>query len=149
MFPGSFDPITVGHKDVALRAASVFDEIIIAVGYNTEKKGFFTVEERVNMLKEIFNDISNIKIESFSGLTVDFCRKSGAKYLIRGIRSASDFDFEKSIAGMNSILAEEIETIFFLSKPEFSTINSTVVREILKNKGDIKGFVPAEVLNFV
>lgn len=142
VFPGSFDPITIGHESIVRKALSLFDEIIIAIGINTEKKYFFTLEKRIHFLETIFKNESKIKIETYTGLTVDFCKKNNASYIVRGLRSSADFEFERSIAQMNKAMEAEIETVFFVSNPEFSAVSSTIVRDILRNGGDVKKFIP-------
>ena len=142
IFPGSFDPITNGHIDLVRRFAPLFDKIIVAVGVNAAKKGLFSVEQRIKWLEEVFADDPTIDVGSFEGLTVNYCKKEGAKYLIRGLRNGSDFDYEKTISQLNNIIGDNVETLFFISKPEYSHISSTIVREIIKGKGDISTFVP-------
>ena len=141
VFPGSFDPITIGHLDIVERAIKVFDEIIIAVGDNTDKKYMFPKEKRVEFVKQTFNNYDNIKIESYDGLTVDFCKKNNIEFMIRGLRNPADFEFEKSIALTNREMTD-IETIFFLTSPENSFISSSIVRDLIRNNGDYKLFIP-------
>ena len=141
VFPGSFDPITIGHLDIVERAIKVFDEIIIAVGDNTNKKYMFPKEKRVEFVKQTFYNYDNVKIESYDGLTVDFCRKNNIEFMIRGLRNPADFEFEKSIALTNREMTD-IETIFFLTSPENSFISSSIVRDLIRNKGDYKLFIP-------
>ena len=141
VFPGSFDPITIGHLDIVERAIKVFDEIIIAVGDNTDKKYMFPKEKRVEFVKQTFNNYDNIKIESYNGLTVDFCKKNNIEFMIRGLRNPADFEFEKSIALTNREMTD-IETIFFLTSPENSFISSSIVRDLIRNNGDYKLFIP-------
>lgn len=141
VFPGSFDPITIGHLDIVERAIKVFDEIIIAVGDNTNKKYMFTKEKRVEFVKQTFYNYDNVKIESYDGLTVDFCRKNNIEFMIRGLRNPADFEFEKSIALTNREMTD-IETIFFLTSPENSFISSSIVRDLIRNNGDYKLFIP-------
>ena len=141
VFPGSFDPITIGHLDIVERAIKVFDEIIIAVGDNTDKKYMFPKEKRVEFVKQTFNNYNNIKVESYDGLTVDFCRKNNIEFMIRGLRNPADFEFEKSIALTNRKMTE-IETIFLLTSPENSFISSSIVRDLIRNNGDYKLFIP-------
>ncbi|MFL2633636.1 MAG: pantetheine-phosphate adenylyltransferase [Candidatus Marisimplicoccus sp.] len=141
IFPGSFDPITIGHVDIIKRAMKVFDEIIIAVGDNTDKKYMFPKEKRVEFVKQTFNNYNSIKIESYSGLTVDFCKKNNTEFMIRGLRNPADFEFEKSIALTNKKMTD-IETIFFLTSPENSFISSSIVRDLIRNSGDYKLFIP-------
>lgn len=146
VFPGSFDPITVGHADILNRALPVFDKVFIALGNNYEKKYLFMVDKREEWLKNIYGNNEKIKVIRYDGLTIDFCRRVSAHYIIRGIRTSADFEFERLIAQMNSQMAPEIETVFFISRPEYSHISSTVVRDIIRNKGDYKKFVPEEVI---
>ena len=141
VFPGSFDPITIGHVDIVKRGIKVFDEIIIAVGDNTNKKYMFPKEKRVEFVKQTFNNYDNIKIESYDGLTVDFCKKNNIEFMIRGLRNPADFEFEKSIALTNREMTD-IETIFFLTSPENSFISSSIVRDLIRNNGDYKLFIP-------
>ena len=141
VFPGSFDPITIGHLDIVERAIKVFDEIIIAVGDNTNKKYMFPKGKRVEFVKQTFYNYDNVKIESYDGLTVDFCRKNNIEFMIRGLRNPADFEFEKSIALTNREMTD-IETIFFLTSPENSFISSSIVRDLIRNNGDYKLFIP-------
>ena len=141
VFPGSFDPITIGHLDIVERAIKVFDEIIIAVGDNTNKRYMFPKEKRVEFVKQTFYNYDNVKIESYDGLTVDFCRKNNIEFMIRGLRNPADFEFEKSIALTNREMTD-IETIFFLTSPENSFISSSIVRDLIRNNGDYKLFIP-------
>ena len=141
VFPGSFDPITIGHLDIVERAIKVFDEIIIAVGDNTDKKYMFPKEKRVEFVKQTFYNYDNVKIESYDGLTVDFCRKNNIEFMIRGLRNPADFEFEKSIALTNREMTD-IETIFLLTSPENSFISSSIVRDLIRNNGDYKLFIP-------
>jgi pantetheine-phosphate adenylyltransferase len=142
VFPGSFDPITLGHVNLVKRAIPLFDQIIVAVGVNSQKSTLFPLEKRLEWLKGVFSDEPKIKIAYFEGLTVKFCAEQNAHYLIRGLRNASDFDYEKTISQLNTIIGEELETIFLISLPEFSHISSTIVREIIKGKGNVTPFVP-------
>jgi pantetheine-phosphate adenylyltransferase len=141
IFPGSFDPITVGHVDIVRRGIKVFDEIIIAVGDNTDKKYMFPKEKRVEFIKQTFNNYDNINIESYDGLTVRFCKKNNIEFMIRGLRNPADFELEKSIALTNREMTG-IETIFFLTSPENSFISSSIVRDLIRNNGDYKLFIP-------
>jgi pantetheine-phosphate adenylyltransferase len=142
VFPGSFDPITRGHESVIKRALPLFDEVYIAVGTNAEKKSFFELNLRIEWIKKVFENFPNVKVIQYEGLTVDLCRKLGAQYLLRGLRTSADFEFERSIGQINKKLYPEIETVFFLTDPEFSMINSSIVRDILRNGGDAGQFVP-------
>lgn len=145
VFPGSFDPITKGHADVVLRSLPLFDEIIIAIGVNSQKQSLFTLDQRMDWIREVFKNEKKIKVESYEGLTVNFCEKKKAKYLLRGIRSAADFEYEKTIAHLNNDMLPGLETILMLSKPELSSVSSTIVREIIRGKGKVAKFVPKEI----
>ena len=145
VFPGSFDPITTGHESIIHRALPLFDKIIIAIGENSTKKDFFTVAKRVAWIKKVFADEKKVEVKTYNGLTIDFCRSVGATYILRGLRTSADFEFERVIAQMNRAMEENIETIFILSLPELSAIASTVVRDILRHGGDAGRFVPAAI----
>ena len=149
LFPGSFDPVTKAHVDILKRSISLFDKVVIGIGINSTKQALLPIEARKKMLEAVFADEPKVEIQTYSGLTVDFCKEIGANYMIRGIRTVSDFEYEKSIAQMNHALVPEIESIFIVSKPGYSSISSTIVRDILRNKGDISQFVPKEVLEFI
>lgn len=142
VFPGSFDPITTGHEDLIKRAVPLFDEIIVAVGVNSQKKYLFPLEQRLEWLEKVFAKQATVNVAHFEGLTANFCKSVNANYLLRGLRNASDFDYEKTISQLNHIVGDGLETIFLISKPEFSHISSTIVREIIKGKGDASPFVP-------
>ncbi|MBK7426967.1 MAG: pantetheine-phosphate adenylyltransferase [Saprospiraceae bacterium] len=146
VFPGSFDPITVGHADIIRRALPLFDKIVIALGVNSQKQSLFTFDQRMNWLREVFKDDSKVEVDYFEGLTAHFCNKIGAKYLIRGLRNASDFDYEKTISQLNSIVGKDLDTVFLISSPQYSHISSTIVREIIKGNGDASPFLPPEVV---
>lgn len=142
VFPGSFDPITTGHVDLVKRALAVFDEIIVAIGINSQKQTLFDLEQRREWITKVFEDEPRISVDTFEGLTVHYCKKAGARFLIRGLRNASDFDYEKTISQLNHIVGDKVETVFLISRPEFSHISSTIVREIIKGKGDASPFLP-------
>jgi len=145
VFPGSFDPITKGHEDIVKRGLLLFDEIIIAIGENSTKNYFFPLEKRKSFIEKTFNGESKIKTDTYNGLTIDYCKKVNANFILRGLRNPSDFEFEKAIAQMNRTMAPEIETVLMLTAPEFSAISSTIVRDIIRNNGDVKQFVPSGV----
>ncbi|GIV32109.1 MAG: phosphopantetheine adenylyltransferase [Saprospiraceae bacterium] len=145
VFPGSFDPITLGHEDIVRRALPLFDKIVIAVGVNSQKQTLFSLEQRLEWLRRVFEDEPRVEVTHFQGLTARFCLQIGARYLIRGLRNASDFDYEKTIAQLNSAIGQELETVFFISKPQYSHISSTIVREIIRGGGDVSAFVPAAI----
>lgn len=142
VFPGSFDPITAGHVDLVRRAVPLFDKIVVAVGVNSQKKYLFPLEKRLGYLHKVFADEPTVEIGSFEGLTAHYCQSIGADYLLRGLRNASDFDYEKTISQLNSIVGEGLETIFLISAPAYSHISSTIVREIIKGGGDASPFLP-------
>ena len=142
VFPGSFDPFTVGHESIVLRAMTLFDKIIIGIGANTSKAPFFSAEQRVEMLRELFIENQKIEIMYYNDLTTDFCKRVGAKYMLRGLRTSSDFEYEKVIAQVNQVMLPEVESIFMLTLPEHAAINSSVVREIMRYGGDVSKFVP-------
>jgi pantetheine-phosphate adenylyltransferase len=142
VFPGSFDPFTVGHKDIVQRALPLFDKIVIALGVNAAKNSLFPLEDRKKYIAGIFQHEPKIVIDHFEGLTAHYCVKLGAHYLIRGLRNASDFDYEKTISQLNFILGHKLETVFLISMPEYSHISSTIVREIIKGGGDASPFLP-------
>lgn len=143
VFPGSFDPITDGHIDLVRRAIPLFDKVIVAIGVNAQKKALFSLERRTDWLEQVFSADPTVEVHHFSGLTVNFCKEVNAHYILRGLRNASDFDYEKTISQLNSIIGDDLETLFYISKPEYSHISSTIVREIIKGHGDISSFVPA------
>ena len=142
VFPGSFDPITRGHESIVKRAIPLFDEIIVSIGVNPEKKYLFSLEKRLAWIKTVFKDIPNIRVEKYNGLTVDFCKTMNAGFILRGLRATTDFEFERSIAQMNKQLYPEIETIFFLALSENIAINSSIVRNIYEGGGNISQFIP-------
>ena len=145
VFPGSFDPITNGHFDIIQKASKLFDRIIIAVGHNTDKQSMFSIEQRMQWIKSTCADMSHVEVKSYSGLTIDFCQAEGAQFLIRGLRSGLDFEYEQSIAFANKEMNGAIETVFLLSSPSYNNISSTIVRDIIKHKGQFKAFVPQSV----
>ena len=146
IFPGSFDPITIGHVDIIKRSLPLFDKIIISVGSNSEKKYFFSVEKRIQWIKKVFIKNPKIEVKSYNKLTVEFAKDSNARFLIRGLRNISDFEFEKTMAHANSELNPSIESVFLLTKPKYSFITSSVVRDTIKNDGDYRKFVPNQVV---
>ncbi|GAB1462235.1 pantetheine-phosphate adenylyltransferase [Pedobacter sp.] len=148
LFPGSFDPITIAHVDILKRALPLFDKIVVGIGLNSSKQSFLSAEKREEIVNSIFVNDSNVQVQTYQGLTIDFCKKIGANYMVRGIRSASDFEYERAIAQINKSMMPEVETIILLSKPEYSAISSTIVRDILRNNGDVSQFVPKEALRF-
>ncbi len=149
LFPGSFDPVTKAHVDIVKRSVNLFDKVYIGIGANSTKQGFLTIETREQMLRAVFKNDDRIHIVAYEGLTVNFCKSIGAAYIIRGIRTVSDFEYEKAIAQMNHSLAPDIESIFIVSKPGYSSISSTIVREIMRHHGDVSQFIPTEALAYL
>jgi pantetheine-phosphate adenylyltransferase len=145
VFPGSFDPVTNGHIDVITRAASLFDELVVALGENTQKRCMFPSEKRLQWLREALADMHNVHVISYEGLTVDFCRSVDATYVVRGLRSAADYEYERMIAQINHEMEPLVETVFISTSPAFAAVSSTIVREIIRNKGDVSKFVPPSV----
>ncbi len=145
VFPGSFDPFTIGHEGIVISGLSLFDEIIIAVGANALKKSYYPLSVRKEMISKVFQNEPRIRVDHYEGLTVDYCRKNGAGYLLRGLRTAADFEFERAIAQVNRALIPEVESIFLLTIPEHSPINSTIVRDIIRSGGDASRFVPSAI----
>ena len=146
IFPGSFDPITNGHYDIIKRGVSLFDEVIVAIGVNAEKKYMFSLEDRKRFIEEAFNDEPKVKVITYSGLTIDLCKKEKADFILRGLRNPADFEFEKAIAHTNRVMSK-IETVFLLTAARTSFISSSIVRDVLRNGGDISQLVPESVLD--
>ena len=145
IFPGSFDPITNGHYDIIKRGVSLFDEVIVAIGVNAEKKYMFSLEERKRFIEEAFKDEPKVRVISYSGLTIDLCKNENAEFILRGLRNPADFEFEKAIAHTNRVMSK-IETVFLLTAARTSYISSSIVRDVLRNGGDISQLVPKSVL---
>ncbi len=143
VFPGSFDPITLGHESLVLRALPLFDEIIVAIGNNALKQYYFSVQQRKAWISKVFEDYNKIAVAEYSGLTVDFCRQAGANYILRGLRTSADFEFERGIGQVNKRLLPQVDTIFLLTSAELTPITSSIVRDIVRNGGDAQQFVPA------
>jgi pantetheine-phosphate adenylyltransferase len=149
VFPGSFDPIHIGHVDIIQRALPLFDKIIIGIGINTQKKYLFPIELRKEWIRRIFQHESRVDVMTYEGLTVNFCEQQNARSILRGLRSSADFNFEKNIAQMNQALNRDIETVFMLSNPSLAMISSSIVRDVLLNDGDVSQFVPEEIEDMV
>lgn len=147
LFPGTFDPITLGHVDIVTRALPLFDKIIIGVGLNSAKAPMFSAEQRLLWIKEIFKDEPKVEGAVYEGLTVRFCQEIGAKFILRGIRYVSDFEYEKTIADANRTLDKNLETIFLTGEPKYTSVASTIVRDIIRNNGDASPFIPPAVFN--
>ena len=144
LFPGSFDPITLGHYDIIKRGIHLFDEVIVAIGINSEKSYMFSLEDRQRFIEEAFKDEPKVKVMTYEGLTIDFCKKTKAQFILRGLRNPADFEFEKAIAHTNRKLSK-IETVFLLTAASTSFISSSIVREVIRNQGDYTGLVPNSV----
>jgi pantetheine-phosphate adenylyltransferase len=149
LYPGSFDPITLGHTDVIERSTQLFDKIYIGVGTNTSKKYLYNKEQRVQMLEEIYKKNDRVEVVAFDGLTVDLCKELDCEVIVRGIRSTTDMEYERAIAESNQKLNEKIETIFLFSSPQVSSISSSIVRELIRNKADVSRFVPSEIVDLI
>ena len=145
LFPGTFDPVTLGHTDIINRALPLFDKLVVGIGRNSNKVAMFSEEQRLNWLKEIYIDEPKIKVLAYDGLTVTCCKSIGANFILRGIRYVNDFEYEKAIADMNRSLASNVETIFLTCLPEFTSVASTLVRDVIRNGGDVTQFLPKAV----
>ena len=145
IFPGSFDPITNGHLDIIEKASGTFDKIIVAVSYNSNKKSFLPIKTRIDLIKKSVINYNNVEVDSFEGLTVNYAKLKNSKILIRGLRNTIDFEYEQQLANINKSLNPDIETIFFLTKPEYSSVSSSVVKEVYLNNGNFSFFVPSAV----
>ena len=145
LFPGTFDPVTLGHTDIIDRALPLFDKLVIGIGRNSNKVPMFTEEQRLEWIKEIYKGNPKIDAVIYDGLTVDCCKKVGAGFILRGIRYVNDFEYEKAIADMNRSIAEDIETVFLTCLPQYTSVASTLVRDVIKNGGDVSRFLPDEV----
>lgn len=145
LFPGSFDPITLGHHNIITRALPLFDEIIVAVGQNATKNYMFSLPQRIKWIEETFANNPKVTVESYSGLTVDFAKKVGANFLLRGVRNPADFEFEKAVAQANREMVPELDTVFLLTSAQYAFISSSIVRDVLRNGGNYKLFVPHQV----
>lgn len=146
IYPGTFDPLTLGHIDVAKRAARMFDQLILSIAESTSKKPHFTLDERISMAEQIMKEYDNIEVQAFTGLTVDLAKKLNARVIVRGLRAISDFDFEVQIAGMNRHLARDIETVFITASQDYTFLSSSLVREVASHDGDVSEFVHPLVL---
>ena len=142
IFPGSFDPFTVGHESVVNRSLSMFDKIIIMIGFNANKKSFFPIEKRIKWINQVFKDVDKVEVRLHDGLTVDFCKEVGALYILRGLRTSADFEYERAIAQINKKMHPEIETVFLLTLPEHTPVNATIIRDIVFHGGDASQFLP-------
>ena len=145
LFPGSFDPFTIGHESIVRRSLGLFDEIVIGVGMNSTKVSLFSIEQRVAWIQEVFKNVPQVTVTSYRGLTVQYCEEIQAQFILRGLRTSSDFGFERGIGQVNKALLPSVETVFILALPEHSAISSTIIRDIIRNGGDATQFVPQEV----
>lgn len=145
VFPGSFDPFTIGHENIVLRALDLFDQVIVAIGIHSTKKPLLKIEARVEMVNWVFKSYEQVSADSFKGLTVDYCRKVKATHMLRGIRTSADFEYERAIAQINKKMLPTVESIFLLTSPEHTPINSTIIRDIIRNGGDASQFLPSGI----
>ncbi len=145
VFPGSFNPLTLGHVEIVKRALPIFDKVIIAIGVNSSKKYLFSLEQRLHWIEETFKEEPKVVVKHYSNLTADFCKAENARYLIRGLRNTTDFEYEKTISQLNAVIGNDLETIFFICSPEHSLISSSVVREIIRGGGNAAQFLPDAV----
>ena len=145
LFPGSFDPFTKGHEDIVVRGTQIFDEIIIAIGYNSQKKRHFDIDYMVDKIKECFSGKENIKVDKYTELTAIYANRNGANYLLRGLRNTTDFEYENSIAMVNKDLYNGLETVFLITSPKFAFISSTIIREVHKYGGDVSKYIPYSI----
>ncbi|MDA3883209.1 MAG: pantetheine-phosphate adenylyltransferase [Bacteroidales bacterium] len=145
IFPGSFDPFTIGHMSILEQAMPLFDEIIIAIGVNSAKKDFFPLDRRIQHITSLFTDTPKISVDTYTSLTIEYCKKRKAQFILRGLRNTTDFQFEKSIAQMNSKLLPEIETIFLVTPPEFGHVSSTIIRDLISYGTDVSEFIPGKI----
>lgn len=145
LFPGSFDPFTIGHESIVYRSVDLFDKIYIGVGHNDNKKTYFSLETRVEMIRDVFKNHPKIEVTQYSDLTIDLCRRIGARFILRGLRTSADFEYERAIAQVNKAMMPDIETVFILTLPEHTAINSSIVREIIRYGGDASKFMPSSI----
>jgi len=145
IFPGSFDPFTIGHEEIVRRGLSMFDKVIVAIGKNSTKQTMHSLEKRMELIEKVFVDEPRVEVDSYEGLTINYCEEKGAKYLLRGLRTASDFEYERAIAQMNKNLDNTVESVFLLTAPEHTPICSTIVRDIFNHEGDISEFLPTNI----
>lgn len=144
IFPGSFDPFTIGHQNIITRGLSLFDEIIVAIGFNSNKSTYFSLDARIEMINKVFEDKNAVSVQAYEGLTVEFAKEVGAQYILRGIRTSADFEYERAIAQVNKKMTN-IESVFLLTTPEHTPVNSSIVRDILRHGGDASMFLPENI----
>jgi pantetheine-phosphate adenylyltransferase len=145
VFPGSFDPFTIGHESIVLRSLDLFDQVIVAVGVHSTKSPLLKIEARVEIINKVFSGYEKVRADAFQGLTVDYCKKVNATHMLRGIRTAADFEYERAIAQINKRMLPTVESIFLLTSPEHTPVNSTIIRDIIRNNGDASQFLPAGI----
>ncbi len=145
LFPGSFDPFTIGHESVVKRGLSLFDKIIIAIGENTKKPAFFPLNKRMEWIRLVFEEFENVEVTSYNSLTVEFCKANNAEFILRGLRTSSDFEYERAIGQMNRAMNDSIETVFLLTKPEHTHVTSTIVRDVIMHGGNASIFLPQKI----
>jgi pantetheine-phosphate adenylyltransferase len=145
LFPGSFDPFTIGHQSIVNRALPLFDRIVVAIGHNTGKRSYLSLENRLRLIRDVFDGNQKIEVHHYKGLTVDFCTSINARYILRGLRTAADFEYERAIGQINKAMKPEIESVFLLTAPEYTPVNSTIVRDILSHGGDASSFLPSGI----
>ncbi len=148
IFPGSFDPFTVGHENVVLRSLDLFDEIVIAIGYNSNKHDFFPIEKRIDWIEKVFEKYPQVRVEKYQGLTVEFAKEVGATHILRGLRTSADFEYERAIAQVNKSMSG-IDTVFLLTTPEHTPVNSSIVRDIIRHGGDASKSIPVAIRHLV
>jgi len=146
VFPGSFDPFTVGHENIVLRGLSLFDRVIVAIGKHSTKKPLLDIDARVRIVNQVFRSYEKVSADAFEGLTVDYCRKVSATHMLRGIRTAADFEYERAIAQINKRMLPTVESVFLLTTPEHTPVNSTIIRDIIRNGGDASQFLPEGIV---
>ena len=146
LFPGTFDPITLGHTDVINRGLTLFDKLIIGIGLNVNKQPMFDMDQRIAWIRQIYSEVPSLEVHTYEGLTVDYCQSVNARFILRGIRNVGDLEYEKSIADMNRILAPSIETVFLACSPIYSSYSSTIVRDVIRNHGNYSLFLPDQVI---
>lgn len=149
VFPGSFDPVTIGHMDIMRRACRLFDRVVVALGVNTTKKCLFPIEKRFEWLRIACEEMEGVEVARYEGLTVELCQRVGAHFIVRGVRSIRDVDYERTVAQLNRTLAPEVDTVFLFSAPQYMHVSSTVVREIILSGGDFRAFVPQKLVPFI
>ncbi len=145
IFPGSFDPFTIGHESIVRRGLILFDKIIVAVGYNATKPGFLPLQNRLDLISNVFVNIEKVEVDYYEELTVEFARRKHARFILRGLRTAADFEYERAIAQVNKSMSPEIESVFILTTPEYTPVNSTIVRDIIRHGGDATKFLPQNI----